>query len=61
MAEKITNNMASQYSKTIVLLSLFIYKINIKKLHFTSSEANPTFGHANANFSVFLTVQGMNF
>ena len=53
--------MASQYSKTIVLLSLFIYKINIKKLHFTSSEANPTFGHANANFSVFLTVQGMNF
>ena len=26
-----------------------------------SSEASPTFGHANANFSAFLTVLGMNF
>ena len=26
-----------------------------------SSEGSPTFGHANANFSVFLIVKGMNF
>ena len=54
-----SENIASRQSRCIYVNETAYHgaglKMNFELLN-NSSEASPTFGHANANFSVFLTV-----